>query len=131
MPGELVDVVVKLDTMRGAVVVPREAKNIGQDGGTYVFVVGQDNKVSMRPVKVIYEDEEIASVGTALKPGETVVTDGQLRLINGATVVDANAPKPAAAPQWAKSRTGRTRAGCPRTGRTSRRTRRTRELGAA
>ncbi len=92
VPGELVDVIVQLDTMRGAIVVPREAVNIGQDGGTYVFLVGADRKVGMRPVKVQFQDEQIASIGNALAPGDTVVTDGQLRLIEGSTVSDVAAP---------------------------------------
>ena len=104
VPGELVDVIVQLDTMRGATVVPREAVNIGQDGGTYVFLVGADQKVKMQPVKVQYQDEQIASVGNVLKTGDTVVTDGQLRLVEGATVSDASAPvkQPAAQGQAGK-----------------------------
>ena len=86
VPGELVDVTVQLDTIRNAIIVPLAAVNIGQTGGTYVFVVKPDQKVEMRPVRVQFQDEEIAAVGTELKPGETVVTDGQLRLTPDAPV---------------------------------------------
>ncbi len=86
VPGELVDVSVELDVLRDAVVVPRAAVNIGQDGGTYVFVIDADNTAQMRPVQVRYQDETFAAIGDALAPGETVVVDGQLRLTPGVQV---------------------------------------------
>lgn len=85
VPGELVDVNVRLATLSQTVTVPREGVNIGQNGN-YVFVVGADNKVQMRPVTVLYQDQTIAALGTGIKPGERVVTDGQLRLTPGAAV---------------------------------------------
>lgn len=93
VPGELLDVTVQLDTMRNATVVPREAVNIGQTGGTYLFIVGPDRKAEMRPVKVRYQDDRIAAVDAAVKPGEQVVTDGQLRVTPGAEVSIAGAPE--------------------------------------
>jgi multidrug efflux system membrane fusion protein len=86
VPGELVDVNVELDVLRDTIVVPRAAINIGQDGGYYVFVVGADSSVEMRPVTVQYQDETFASVGNVIQPGERVVIDGQLRLTPGIQV---------------------------------------------
>jgi len=86
VPGELVDVNVRLATLSQTVTVPREGVNIGQNGN-YVFVVGDDNKAQMRPVTVLYQDQTIAALGPGgIKPGERVVTDGQLRLTPGVAV---------------------------------------------
>lgn len=85
VPGELVNVNVTLEMLRNAVVVPHEAVNVGQNG-TYVFVVGPDNKVDMRPVQLAYEDPFIAVIGSGIKIGERVVVDGQLRLTPGIAV---------------------------------------------
>lgn len=85
VPGELVDVSVRLATFSQAVTVPREGVNIGQNGN-YVFVVGSGNKAEMRPVNVLYQDQSIAALGSGVKPGERIVTDGQLRLTPGARV---------------------------------------------
>ena len=91
VPGELIDAVVTLETLTQAVVIPHEAVNVGQEG-TYVFVIGADNKVEMRAVQVAYEDQFIAAIGTGIKSGERVVIDGQLRLTPGITVnIVANA----------------------------------------
>ena len=101
VPGELVDVSVRLDTMRDAITVPRSAVVIGQDGGTYIWVLNAADEAQMRPVKMQFQDEAIAGVGDVVKVGERVVTDGQLRLTPGVAVsiIDPNAPRPAAAPQ--------------------------------
>src|SRR4030095_4511281 len=85
VPGELIDVAVRLETLTQAVFVPHEAVNVGQ-AGPFVFVVGSDNKAEMRPVDVIYEDAFITVLGSGLKTGERVVTDGQLRLSPGTPV---------------------------------------------
>jgi len=85
VPGELIDVAVTLDTLNQAVFIPHEALNVGQ-AGPYVFVIGNDNKAEMRPVRVAYEDSSIAVLGSGLKTGERVVVDGQLRLTPGTPV---------------------------------------------
>jgi membrane fusion protein, multidrug efflux system len=51
-----------------------------------VFVVGEDRKVDMRPVDVVYEDARIAVLGSGVKSGDRVVIDGQLRLSPGTPV---------------------------------------------
>jgi multidrug efflux system membrane fusion protein len=68
------------------VVVPAAALQTGQKGD-YVFVVGQDLTVAMRPVRVGPRLEDRAAIETGLQAGEQVVTDGQLRLFPGAKVV--------------------------------------------
>jgi multidrug efflux system membrane fusion protein len=85
VPGELVDVSVRLDTLKNAVVVPRDGVNIGQSGN-YVYVIDKDKKAQTRPVQVLYQDETIAALGTGIQAGDQVVTDGQLRLTPGIEV---------------------------------------------
>jgi len=85
VPGELIDVAVRLETLTQAVNVPHEAVNVGQ-AGSFVFVIDANNKAEMRPVNVVYEDANVAVLGTGLKAGERVVTDGQLRLSPGVPV---------------------------------------------
>jgi multidrug efflux system membrane fusion protein len=86
VPGELVDVSVELDVLRDVTIVPRGAVNIGQDGDTYIFVVDTNDNADMRPVLVQYQDENFAVVGDAVRPGERVIVDGQLRVTPGIAV---------------------------------------------
>lgn len=85
VPGELVDVSVRLATLNQTVTVPREGVNIGQNGN-YVFVVDADNTAQMHPVTVLYQDQSIAALGSGVTPGDRIVTDGQLRLTPGVKV---------------------------------------------
>jgi multidrug efflux system membrane fusion protein len=84
-PGEYVDVLLTLATEAGAVVVPSQAVQTGQSG-QYVYVVRSDLTVESRPIKIsrIYGTLTVVSAG--VKPGERIVTDGQLRLAPGSKV---------------------------------------------
>ena len=84
-PGQFVDVVLTLTTRTDAVVVPSEAIQTGQQG-LFVFVVKPDMTVESRPVAVAmtFGGETVLESGVA--PGEQVVTDGQFRLVPGASV---------------------------------------------
>jgi multidrug efflux system membrane fusion protein len=106
VPGELVDVSVTLQNLPNNITVPREAVNVGQNGN-YVFVVDDNMKVQMRPVKVRFQDQSIAALYDSVKVGERVVTDGQLRLVPGATVTISTPEGTPAAPgaQAARSKT--------------------------
>ena len=84
-PGELVNVVLALGDEQ-AVVAPESAVQSGQQGD-YVFVVKPDQTVESRPVKVARTLGERVVIAEGLEGGETVVTDGQLRLVPGAKVV--------------------------------------------
>jgi len=100
VPGELVDVGIRLQTLKQVVSVPRESVNVGQNGN-YVFVVDDSMKSEMRPVTVLYQDQFIAALGSGVKPGERVVTDGQLRLTPGAPVTITQAASGDVAPKSA------------------------------
>jgi multidrug efflux system membrane fusion protein len=84
-PGQFVNVTVTLTTDSNVVVVPSAAIQTGQQGA-YVFVVKGDQTVEMRPVAV----QRAAGAETILKrgvsAGETVVTEGQLRLVSGTRI---------------------------------------------
>lgn len=85
-PGSFVNVSLTLGTRKGAVVVPENAVQEGQQG-TYVFVVKADGTADMRPVTVGQRMDGEALIEKGLEAGEQVVTDGQLRLFPGAKVV--------------------------------------------
>lgn len=89
-PGALCQVRVTLRVDPDALVVPREAVQAGQSG-SYVFVV-ENGVARTRPVTVarVLDNETVLSSG--LTGGETVVTDGQLLLVDGARVAPRGAP---------------------------------------
>jgi len=84
-PGQFVNVSVTLTTQRNAVVMPSTALQAGQQG-QFVFVVKPDFTVESRPVMVARSFGDLVVVAQGVKPGEKVVTDGQLQLISGVRV---------------------------------------------
>jgi multidrug efflux system membrane fusion protein len=84
-PGQFVNVNVTLSTEPNAIVAPSLAVQTGQQG-TYVFVVKPDLTVDLRSVVVERTSGDQSVIKSGLKPGETVVTDGQLRLNPGTKV---------------------------------------------
>jgi len=89
-PGQFVDVVMTLTHEDNAIVVPATAVQNGPNG-QYVFVVKPDKSVELRDVKVARSESDIAVIASGLKPGETVVTVGQLRLAPGTKIAIADA----------------------------------------
>jgi multidrug efflux system membrane fusion protein len=88
LPGQIVDVTVALADRAKAVVVPAAAVSQGQQG-EYVFVVKGDRSVELRPVTVDQVLGDEAVIGRGVAAGETVVTEGQLKLVPGAKVEPA------------------------------------------
>jgi multidrug efflux system membrane fusion protein len=78
-PGQYVNVAVTLSDRPNAVVVPAQALQISQRG-QYVYVVRSDNGVEMRPVAVAQQVDQQVIIERGVNAGETVVTDGQLKL---------------------------------------------------
>jgi len=68
-----------------AIVAPTGAVQNGQQG-TYAFVVKSDATVESRPVTVARNAADGVVIAKGLAAGETVVTDGQLRLSPGAKI---------------------------------------------
>ena len=104
-PGAFVEVTLNLSTRPAAVVVPTAAIQASQQG-QMVYVVKADQTAEARPVTVAWTEGNEAVIDRGLTAGETVVTDGQLRLTPGARVSAAAPPAAAAA---AAPQTGTTR----------------------
>ena len=85
-PGQFVRVTLRLTTQRDAVVVPNEAVQPGQNG-SFLYVVKQDRTVDSRPVTTGARVDQDMVIETGLEAGETVVTEGQLRLAPGSRVI--------------------------------------------
>jgi membrane fusion protein, multidrug efflux system len=84
VPGQLVNVTVRLADIPHTLVVPDDALNDGPDG-PYVYVVTHDRAV-VRPVKVLFDDSRNMAVSGALQQGEDVIVEGQLRVVPGGPV---------------------------------------------
>ena len=84
-PGQYVNVVVTLTTDPNAIVVPSVAVQAGQQG-PYVYVVTKEQTVDLRPVTVGRASATETVIENGLMPGETVVTDGHLRLVPGSRI---------------------------------------------
>jgi multidrug efflux system membrane fusion protein len=82
-PGRFVQVVTQVGLDHDAIVVPGAAVMTGQAGSS-IYIVKSDQTVELRPVKIarVAGDQTLLAEGVAA--GETVVTDGQLRLLPGA-----------------------------------------------
>jgi multidrug efflux system membrane fusion protein len=85
-PNQFVNVHLLVSTMSDAVRVPVPAVQHGEPG-TFVYVINQNNTVSVRPIKVGPTDGNFQAVLSGLQPGEKVVTDGTDRLRDGAAVI--------------------------------------------
>jgi multidrug efflux system membrane fusion protein len=84
-PGQFVNVIVKLTTDPNAVVVPSAAVQASQQGQS-AYVVKPDKTVEFRLVEVARTSASETVIRSGLQPGETVVTDGHLRLVHGGRV---------------------------------------------
>jgi len=96
-PGQFVDTVLTLDTIRNAVVVPSEAVQSGQQG-QFVYAVKGDNSVEIRPVTIGQISANHTVIDKGVAAGDTVVTDGFMVLFPGAKV------RPVAQPKGASSK---------------------------
>jgi membrane fusion protein, multidrug efflux system len=85
-PGQFVNARLRVSTQAGAVVVPTQALQTGQKG-PYVFVVKADQSVDSRAVTPGAAVGAETIILKGLEKGETVVTDGQLRLVPGTKIV--------------------------------------------
>jgi multidrug efflux system membrane fusion protein len=92
IPGQFVNVRLELYRDENAIVVPAVSVTRGQQGA-FVYVLNPDSTVASRQVVVGRTVDEVAIVTHGLEAGETVITDGQLRLSPGARVV-VRAPTP-------------------------------------
>ena len=84
-PGQFSTITLRLSEDENATIVPSAAIQSGQNGD-YIYVVKSDSTVEQRTVKAVRTIGLDTVVAGGVEPGETVVTDGQLRLLPGIKV---------------------------------------------
>lgn len=103
-PGLSVLTRLQVNILKNVVVVPNEAIQHGPNG-LFAFVIGNDNKVSIRPIKTGAEGDATTQVTSGLKAGDKIVVAGQYRLTPGALVA-AKEQSPPASPETPTRQTG-------------------------
>jgi len=108
-PSQFVNASMLLDVERGATVIMTSAVERGQQGA-FVYVVGADNTVAAKNVRLGVTEGERVSVLSGVELGDKVVVDGADRLKDGMEVLPSlqsaeGAPAPAAKP-WGKGQGG-------------------------
>jgi multidrug efflux system membrane fusion protein len=84
-PGAFVNARIVLSMRENAVIVPEVAVMEGPNGA-YVYVVGDNDTVKRRSVKVAATQEGVSVISDGLQSGERIVMEGQYRLTDGAKV---------------------------------------------
>lgn len=99
LPGQFARVKLEANTLKDAILVPSQAVVINPRG-RFIYVVGSDDKVSLKPIKVTYEYQGKAAI-TGVEVGERVVIEGKQNLRPGTKIRENKAatPKPAEAPK--------------------------------
>jgi membrane fusion protein, multidrug efflux system len=90
-PGQFAELTLTLSEQKDAVVVPTPAIQVGQQG-SYVYVVGDDGVAQLRPVVVERTAGDDTVIASGLDGSETVITDGQIRVVPGAKVAVSAKP---------------------------------------
>ena len=86
-PGLSVNTRMLIDTRKQVIVVPQDGVQHGPSG-LFAYVIGDNGKVSVRPIKVSQSGDANAVIAEGLSVGEKIVVAGQSRLFDGALVVD-------------------------------------------
>jgi membrane fusion protein, multidrug efflux system len=89
-PGQFVNVSLVLTSLKNVMVVPTEAVQTGQQG-QFVFTVNDDMTVESHPVTTGVTWKNFTVIDKGVLANQTVVTDGQLRLIPGSRISIKNA----------------------------------------
>jgi len=102
-PNQFVNARLLLSSRQNATVIPSAAIQNGAQG-TFVYVVGADNRVQVRPLQVDFAEGNISVIRQGLSPGEQVVVDGADKLQADAAVVPhaaslSNAPRSSSSPE--------------------------------
>ena len=84
-PGQFVKAEIVLGIEENALAVPAAAIQLGPQG-PYLFVVKDGKVAELRQVEIRRTQNLESVIGKGVNPGEQVVIDGQLRLVNGAAV---------------------------------------------
>jgi multidrug efflux system membrane fusion protein len=113
-PNQFVKARLLLTTKKGALVVPAVAIQRGPRG-TFVYVVGPDQKASLRNVEVDTLEADMALIARGVQEGEQVVIDGQSQLKPGALVQIKGAEGPGGGGKGRGPREARTEGGARET----------------
>ena len=89
LPGQFARIKLEANTLQGAILVPSQAIVINPRG-RFIYVVGAEDKVSLKPIKVTYEYQGNAAI-TGLEAGERVVTEGKQNLRPGSKIRESKA----------------------------------------
>ncbi len=84
-PQQFVNIAVRVDTLNNQLVVPGVAVQSGQQG-TFVYLVDEDSRVHLRPVRVGIATPTSTAILSGVSDGDRVVIDGTDRLVDGAVV---------------------------------------------
>ena len=91
-PNQFVNVRLRVSTREQALLIPSAALQYGSRG-TFVYVVGADDKVQLRDVTVGLSNGETTLLESGVNPGERLVLEGTDRLRDGSAVeVISDAP---------------------------------------
>jgi len=90
-PGQFVNIQLTLQTLSRVTTIPATALNRGPKGD-FVFVVGANKHVTMRPITVAWTQGSTVVIKSGVQSGEVVVTDGQMILKAGSLVKAINSP---------------------------------------
>jgi RND family efflux transporter MFP subunit len=104
LPGQFARVKLEANTLKDAILVPSQAVVINPRG-RFIYVVGAEDKVSLKPIKVSYEYQGKAAI-TGVETGERVVIEGKQNLRPSTKIREnkvtpakpADAPKPESKP---------------------------------
>jgi multidrug efflux system membrane fusion protein len=96
-PNQFVNVHLLVDTRKNLTLIPVPAIQRGPQG-TYVYLVGQGNVATIRPITIAQTTGDTAGLSAGLKQGDVVVIDGQDKLQDGSKVVPSTAPAAAGSP---------------------------------
>lgn len=98
-PNQFVNVRLRVETRSQATLIPSAAVQFGARG-TFVFVLGADDKVQIRAIQVAASDGATSLVEGGVKVGERLVLEGTDKLKEGSQVqVIGNEPGALAQPQ--------------------------------
>ena len=89
-PGTFVNAEITTSVVKEALTIPADAVQ-QNDKGQFVYVIGADSKVAIKAVEVGQRERGTALIAKGLDAGETVVVQGQYRLVAG-TLVKASSP---------------------------------------
>jgi membrane fusion protein, multidrug efflux system len=85
VPGQSVDLAITINQLPGATVVPRDAVNVGPNG-SYIYTVDKAMTVHQVNVQVLNDDGANDAVKGDIKPGDKVITQGQISVVPGSKV---------------------------------------------